>query len=360
MNAMFPPIGHTHAFDWDSRVQGIIPRPEPTVCRIVILLVPGFSQLTLSSFVDPLRVANSISDRTFFEWLVSSSDGRPVECASGISVSAKSMFARVAADLRSSDRPDMIVVCAGEGVENQAPASLMKLLRLSRRHRIPIAALGTATWLLAEAGILNDNACTIHWEKLPALSETFGRLRVTDSLFVRDGDVVTCAGEFASFDLALELISENLGKEGASAVFRHTTAGQWRSGSERQWASGAQHAGMSEKLAEVVRLMEQHIEDPIPMNDIGKCIGLSPRQIERLFERYVSCSPMRYYLRLRLEWARRLIEQTEMPLIEIAVACGFVSPSHFSKCFREVFGKAPSAYRGRRERTRPGSSQFRA
>ncbi|RWK55929.1 GlxA family transcriptional regulator [Mesorhizobium sp.] len=349
MNALFPTLGEARAVDRESRAPGIIVRLDPPVCRIVILLVPEFSQLTLSSFIDPLRVANSVSDRTFFEWAVSSTDGGTVECASGMSVSTNKTFARVAAELQSSDRPDMMVVCAGEGVENHAPASLTKLLRLCRRYRIPIAALGTATWLLAETGILNDNACTIHSQKLPALAETFDRLRVTDSLFVADGDVVTCAGEFASFDLALELISERLGKEGALAVLRHTNASRWRSGSERQWAIGAQYAEMSEKLPEVVRLMEQHIEDPLHMNDIAECVGLSPRQIERLFERYVSCSPMRYYLRLRLEWAKRLINQTNMPLLQIAVACGFVSSSHFSKCFREFFGKSPSAYRGRRE-----------
>ncbi|TIU68314.1 MAG: helix-turn-helix domain-containing protein [Mesorhizobium sp.] len=236
----------------------------------------------------------------------------------------------------------MIVVCAGERVESHASASLMKLLRLCRRHRIPIGALGTATWLLAETGILNDTACTIHWEKLTALSESFGRLRVTDRLFVRDGDVVTCAGEFASFDLAMELISDHLGKDYASAVCRHTTAGHWRLGSDRQGATGAQYTSISKRVAEVISLMEQHIEDPLPLYDIAKCVGLSRRQIERLFERYVSCSPMRYYLRLRLEWAKRLIEQTNMPFLEIAVACGFVSSSHFSKCFREIFGKAPS------------------
>ncbi|TIT28748.1 MAG: helix-turn-helix domain-containing protein, partial [Mesorhizobium sp.] len=198
----------------------------------------------------------------------------------------------------------------------------------------------------AETGILNDTACTIHWEKLTALSETFGRLRVTDSLFVRDGDVVTCAGEFASFDLAMELISDHLGKDSASAVCRHAIAGQWRSGSDKQWATGAQYACTSKRVAEVIRLMEQHIEDPLTFCDIAKSVGLSRRQIERLFERYVSCSPRRYYARLRLERAKRLIEQTKMPLLEIAVACGFVSSSHFSKCFRETFGRVPSAYRG--------------
>ncbi|TIW20763.1 MAG: GlxA family transcriptional regulator [Mesorhizobium sp.] len=337
---------HLGAICWDSREQPARPSSHPVFYHIVILLVPGFSQLSLSSFVDPLRVANSVSERTFFRWVVSSSEGGPVESASGISVTAHKTFASVAKDLRSGDRPAMILVCAGDTVKGQASASLIKLLRLSRRYRIPIAALGTATWLLAQNGILNDDtACTIHWEKLTALSETFGRLQVIDSLFVRDRDVVTCAGELASFDLAMELISDHCGVESASAVCRHTTAGQWRVGSDRQWSTGAQYTSLSKKVAEVIRLMEQHVEDTLSLYDIAKCVGLSRRQIERLFERYVSCSPMRYYARLRLERAKRLIEQTNMPFLEIAVACGFVSSSHFSKCFREIFGKTPSDWR---------------
>ncbi|WP_084508481.1 GlxA family transcriptional regulator [Mesorhizobium sp. WSM3224] len=345
MNARFPPIIPPSSGEWHRTGGAFTSRHDLAAYRMVILLVPGFSQLTLSSFVDPLRVANSVSCRAFFGWSVASSDGRPVVCASGISVCPNKSFAEVASDLQRSDRPSAVVVCAGAGVESHPLASLMNIIHLCRGHRIPIAALGTATWLLAKSGILNGTSCTIHWEKLPALRETFGRLHVTDSLFVWDGDVVTCAGELASFDLALELIHHNLGKESAAAVFEHTGAGQWRSGSEKQSSIGAKYAGLSQKLAEVVRLMEQHVEDPLSMRDIAKCVGLSPRQIERLFVQYVSCPPMRYYRRVRLEWAKRLIEQTNMPFLEIAVACGFISSSHFSKSFRELFGKAPSACR---------------
>ncbi|RWP96676.1 GlxA family transcriptional regulator [Mesorhizobium sp.] len=346
MNVPFSPNAHLGPVGWDSREQAVLISNHPAVYHIAILLVPGFSQLSLSSFVDPLRVANTFSERTLFKWAVSSSDGGPVESASGLSVTAHNTFASLAADLRGGDRPATILVCAGAKVESQASTSLIKLLRLSRRYRIPVAALGTATWLLAENGILHDDtACTIHWEKLTALSETFGRLQVTDSLFVRDGDVVTCAGELASFDLAMELISDHCGADSASAVCRHTTAGQWRAGTDRQWSTGAQYASLSKKIAEVIRLMEQHVEDTLSLHDIAKCVGLSRRQIERLFERYVSCSPMRYYARLRLERAKRLIEQTNMPFLEIAVACGFVSSSHFSKCFREIFGKTPREWR---------------
>ncbi|MEI8703471.1 GlxA family transcriptional regulator [Mesorhizobium sp. ISC15] len=339
-------IDRSHTVEWDIKRQVVTRYDQCGVYRLAILLLPGFSQLSLSSFVDPLRLANSISGRSFFEWAVSSPDGEPVECASGIFVSVGKSFASVASYLRSNGLPNMVIVCAGEKVERHASASLMNILRLYRRHSVPISALGTATWLLAESGILTDAACTIHWNKLAALSETFGRLHVTNSLFVRDGDVVTCAGEFASFDLAMELISDHLGRDNASAVCRHTTAGQWRSGSCRQWETGGEYVGVSKKVAEVARLMEQHIEDPLPLQDIAKCVGLSRRQVERLFERHVSCSPKRYYLRVRVEWAKRLIEQTNLPLLEVAVASGFLSSSHFSKCFRDVFGTAPSACRG--------------
>ncbi|MEI9418930.1 GlxA family transcriptional regulator [Mesorhizobium sp. Cs1321R2N1] len=348
MNAVFPVIVDSRSLVQGNGQEMIAPRDTHARCRLAVVLLPEFSQLSLSSFIDPLRLANSISGRPFFEWVLSSPDGRPVTCASGIVISVSREFTDVVKEVGSAGGPDMVIICAGDSVQKQASASLFSLLRTCRRHQVPISALGTATWLLAESGILNDTCCTIHWDKLAALSATFGRLRVTDSLFVRDRGLVTCAGEFASFDLAMELITNYFGNNTASAVCRHTTAKQWRSGCDRQRAIGAQYAGASKKVAESIRLMEQHIEDPLPLCDIARCIGLSRRQIERLFQRYLSCSPMRYYVRVRLEGAKRLIEQTDIPLLEIALSCGFVSSSHFTKRFRECFGKAPSALRARR------------
>ncbi|RWP29685.1 GlxA family transcriptional regulator [Mesorhizobium sp.] len=348
MNALFPTIVDSRSLVRGNGQEMTAPRNTDAGCRLAVLLLPEFSQLSLSSFIDPLRLANSISGRPFFEWVLFSPDGRPVTCASGIVISVSRDFTGVVRELGSGRGPDMVIICAGDSVQKQASALLFSLLRTCRRQQVPISALGTATWLLAESGILDDTRCTIHWDKLAALSATFGRLHVTDSLFVRDRGLVTCAGEFASFDLAMELITNYLGNHTASAVCRHTTATQWRSGSDRQWAIGAQYTGASKKVAEAIRLMEQHIEDPLPLWDIAKCVGLSQRQIERLFRRYVSCSPMRHYLRVRLEEAKRLIEQTNMPLLEIALSCGFVSSSHFTKRFRECFGMAPSALRARR------------
>ncbi|MER9426825.1 GlxA family transcriptional regulator [Mesorhizobium sp. M0317] len=353
MNAPFSTNGSMGLVGRDERRHDAVAREEADY-RVAILLLPGFSQLSLSSFLDPLRLANSVAGRRFFEWSVSTADGKSVECACGISVSADHAFSKTVAAISSVARPHMVVLCAGEQVETQASAPLINLLRLCRRHRVPIAALGTATWLLAQSGLLNDAPCTIHWGKMPALTETFSGLNVMNNLFVSNGDITTCAGGFAPFHLVMELVSNRLGKETASAVCHHTTALQWRSGSDMQWEASAEFAGVSKTMSEIISLMEQHIEDPLALYDIAQCVGRSRRQIERLFERYVSCSPMRYYLRLRLERAKQLIENTDMPQLEIAVACGFVSASHFSKCFRGAFGRSPAEHRGcSSETTRP-------
>ncbi|CDX11463.1 HTH-type transcriptional regulator glxA [Mesorhizobium plurifarium] len=313
--------------------------------RLAILLFPGFSQLSLSSFLDPLRLANTVAGRRFFEWSVSTSNGKPVECACGLSVSADHAFSNIVSMVSSSARPHMVVLCAGERVEAHASAPLINLLRLCRRDRVPMAALGTATWLLAQGGMLNDAPCTIHWEKMPALTETFSRLNVMNNLFVRNDDLITCAGEFASFHLAMELVSNWLGEETASAVCHYTTAVQWRSGSDKQWSASSEFASVSNTMSEIISLMEQHIEDPLSLHDIAQCVGYSRRQIERLFDRYVSCSPSRYYMRLRVERAKQLVEHTNMPQVEIAVACGFGTASRFSKCFRDAFGRSPTEHR---------------
>lgn len=343
MNALFSAGERSRIVAWDARRQAVDTRED--IFRLAIMIMPGFSQLSLSSFVDPLRLANSVCGRSFFKWTIASLDGRPVECASGFSLSVGGDFAGLGERIQPLDCPSMVIVCAGDRVEKQISASLSKTLRLCKRHGVPIAALGTATWLLAETGLLDGTACTIHWDKRAALAETFARLEVNDALFVRDPGLVTCAGEFASFDLVMELITEHLGKEIALAVCRHTTAGHWRSASDRQWTINADQTRVNKPITDVIRMMEEHIEDPLPLRDIARCVGRSQRQIERLFYRAVSSSPMRYYLHLRLARAKRLIEQTELPIVEIAIACGFASASHFSKCFRDAFGASPSGYR---------------
>ncbi|MEO5325630.1 GlxA family transcriptional regulator [Mesorhizobium sp. CC13] len=320
-------------------------RQQAAPAEFLVLLLPGFSQLCLSSLVDPLRLANMLSGRDLFHWKLTSLDGRSVASASGITVEVSGCFAE-AASAALYEPQSTFTICAGEGVERHSSHELRALLRRAARAQLPIQALGTATWLLADAGLLSEARCTIHWTKMAALSETFYDLATDDALFVRDGQIVTCAGELAAFDLAIDLVQERCGAELARSICQHVTADRWRDGASCQSVPpGLRYGNTGKKLLRIIRLMEQNIEEPLSLEEISARVSLSRRQIERLFERHLSTTPWQHYLGLRLAKARQLIELTAMPIMDVAVACGFVSSSHFSKSFRDHFRVLPSKLR---------------
>lgn len=311
--------------------------------EFLVLVLPGFSQLCLASFIEPLRLANSLSGPALFDWKIISLDGKPVRCASGISVGVSGSLADIGDSL---DPHVSLVLCAGEGIENVNVPSLRGILRRFVRTKVPILALGTATWLLADAAVLDQTRCTIHWGWMAALSETFEGLAVADALFVRDGQIVTCAGEFAAFDLAVELVQQHGGAGLASRICQHVGADRWRDGASGQSVPpGLRGTGAGERLLPVIRLMEANLEEPITLGKLARQVDLSRRQIERLFERHLSRTPAQHYRALRLAKARQLVEMTNLSIMDVAIACGFVSASHFSKTFREHFGRLPTELR---------------
>jgi len=317
---------------------------EPRTTKFLILLVPGFSQLCLSSLIEPLRLTNELMDRDVFTWRLVSLDGKSVECASGISIGVNSSLSE---QEKVFGPRTSLVICAGNGVENHAKTALRGFLRRCDRTNVAIYALGTATWLLADAAVLRGGRCTIHWSRMAALSETFRDLTVDDALFVRDGHIVTCAGDFAAFDLAIDLINERGGANLVNSICQHVTADRSREGTNFQSVPPSLRFGVAgRRLLPIVKLMEQHLEEPLALQEISRRVSLSRRQVERLFVRHLSTTPAQHYFALRLARGRQLIELTDLPIMDIAIACGFVTSSHFSKAFRDRFGQAPSELRG--------------
>lgn len=314
------------------------------VAEFTILVLPGFSQLCLASLVEPLRLANSLTRSTLFSWKIISLDGSAVECASGVSVGVMGSFAEISKTLHPHAS---LVLCAGENVERLADAAVRGTLRQLLRAKVPIYALGTATWLLADAAVLHNTRCTIHWGRMAALSEQFEDLSVDDALFVRDGQIVTCAGKFAAFDLAIDLVQQRGGTDLASSICQHVAADRWRDGASAQSVPpGLRYGSAGKRLLPIIKLMDANLEDPLSLEEISICLGISRRQIERLFKHHLSRTPFQHYLTLRLAKARQLIELTDMSIMDVAVACGFVSSSHFSKTFRDHVGLLPSELRG--------------
>ncbi|MER8499321.1 GlxA family transcriptional regulator [Mesorhizobium sp. M0751] len=313
---------------------------------IAVLVLPGFSHLALHAYIEPLRIANAVSRLPLFRWRIAGTDGQAVVGANGLSIPVDVTVEELAADGSYDCRLNQFVVVAGEPVEKQMTPHLNAFLRLLARRGIPISAVGTATWLLAQTGLLAESRCTIHWSRLAAFSEVFHKPRIRDSLFVRDGQYSTCAGELAAFDLAVDLVAGHAGAYVAQEVCRHATVEGQRSGSNRQTGpSGLAFAGVSDKLAMAMRIMEENVETALSMGDVAGRVGISRRQLERLFAIHIGQPPARHYLRVRVDQAKRLLEGTRMPIIDIAVACGFISASHFAKCFRIINGLSPQQCR---------------
>lgn len=345
-----PEVGRP-VFDNDNPPRGLrgptlAAGPDMRRQTIAFLLFPGFSLLSLSSFLVPFEKANAVLDEALFDWHFASRDGKPVTCSGGFEVPATRSFAGMRPEPGCSRKPDMVVLVSGSDVENQVSPELSGAIRICRRQGIPIVALGTATWLLAAMGALHGATCTIHWEKMAAFAETFDGPKIIDSIYADDGGITSCAGEFAAFDLAVGLIAKKLGSRVAEDVCSRAITDRPREATAPQnrvaWIA---FEGVSRKLVQAIRLMEQNLQEPIDLAVISRRLSVSRRQIERLFGTYVGTTPHKYYLKLRLDRARQLLEGTGMPVVEVAIACGFVSPSHFTKCFRQHHHLAPTEVR---------------
>lgn len=310
------------------------------------LLVPEFSMIAFSAAVEPLRMANLLSGRTLYRWHVVTTDGGPVVASNGLALEP---------DCAMAEAPPVAVlfVCSGTNVRRTANKTILAWLRKLANRKAPLGALCTGSYLLAKAELLDGYRSTIHWENMASVHEEFPGLIVSSELFEIDRDRYTCSGGIAPLDMMLHLIGQQHGAPLAAAISEQFICERIRGRNDRQRIPLRLRLGTSQpKLVEAVALMEANIEEPMGPDELARHVGLSRRQLERLFQKYLSCVPTRYYLELRLTRARQLLLQTNLSIVDIAFACGFVSAPHFSKCYRDFFGRPP-----RDERLRQASAE---
>jgi len=210
-----------------------------------------------------------------------------------------------------------------------------------------MAGLCTAAYTLAKAGLLSQKKATIHWENQDSFTEEFHDIELTKSVFIVDGNRMTTAGGTSSIDLMLHLIADDYGEDLANATADQLIYSSIRTDQDTQRLSVPTRIGVRHpRLSQVIQMMEVNIEEPMSPSILAREVGMSTRQLERLFRRYVNRSPKRYYMELRLQKARNLLMQTDMSVINVALACGFTSPSHFSKCYRSHYDTTPYRERG--------------
>lgn len=316
--------------------------PLQLPARFGFLLIEDFTLISVASAIEPLRMANCLMGAEFYRWRTISETGEAARASDGLRINAD----------RGIDDPDVlanldaVIVCGGRRVEKQVTDPVVLWLRTAASAGLHLGSTCTGSYVLARAGLLDGYRCSINRENMAALAELFPKVQVRRSTYTIDRDRLTSSGGTTPVDMMLYLVRRQCGPEITAAVAEQFMHERVRSADDPQRAPLRYFKGkQSMKLASVVELMEANIKEPLSQLELASSVNLSRRQLQRLFQKYLACAPSRYYLQLRLQRARELLLQTDLGLVEIAAQTGFVSSSHFSKSYKELYDYSPSRER---------------
>lgn len=308
--------------------------------HVAFLLIDDFAQLAFANAIEPFRIANLVSGQPLYCWSLVAEDGEKAICSNG----AVTLADRGLDPLTPGDR---LFVISGSHVRERISRPVLDFLRRERRRGVQLGGICSGAYILAKAGLLDGLSCAMHWAFHDAFVEEFSEVALQRTVFVGNEPVVTASGGPAAADLMLHLIAQTHGGELATEVADQMVYNTVRSDDARQRLSFGPRLGFrSEALNRAVREMEAHLEDTIPVSVLAERVGVSARQLERLFGRHLNCSPKKYYLDLRLARGRNLLLQTDLSVQEISIACGFSTSANFTRAYRQTHGVTPTAERG--------------
>jgi transcriptional regulator GlxA family with amidase domain len=308
--------------------------------RIGLLLVPNFALMSYASATEPLRAANLIAGTDLYDVVQLSVDGNAVLNSTGLSVACAAL---------AEDGPSChtIFVCAGGSPRDWLPAEAGHgTLRKLSRQGVRIGGISSGAYVLAAAGLLDNRDFTIHWEHAGVLREAFPHLSPRQARYVIDGDRVTCAGGIAPLDMMHAMISERMGSHFARRVcdwYLHTAVAE--PGAPQRGSAPERFGTHHPALLAVLEKMEASIEHPLGRREMAKLVRVSTRHLDRLFSENLDQGFLETYRDIRLDHARRLVEQSPLSVGEIAFACGFSSAGHFSRAFKARFQATPHGLR---------------
>lgn len=303
--------------------------------RYGFLLLPNFSLIAFSSAIEPLRMANWVTGDDCYETTLISADGEPVASSFGVKT-------LVDCSLDSMPMLDAVFVCGASPIARTGNDAIIAWLRKQRQSGMAIGGIGTGSYLLACAGLLNNHKATIHWWDIESLREDFPLTQVTNNLFEIDNKRYTCSGGTAAMDMMLFLISQRHTMDLAASISEQFVCERMRTSDDQQRIPLKARIGVSQpKLIEAVQLIEANIEEPLSADDLARHVGVSRRHLERLFKKHLQTVPSKYYLELRLDRARQMLRRTDKSVLQVGLACGFSSASHFSTAYRSHYGLTP-------------------
>jgi transcriptional regulator GlxA family with amidase domain len=311
------------------------PRDPAAPLRFGFVLVPNFTLIGLGSAVDPLRIANMVAERRLYEFVTLSELGAPVEASDGV---------RVTPNFSLANAPvlDAALVIGPNPIPKTGVSTIVQWLKQRAADGVALGGVDTGSYFLARAHLLDGYRCTIHWEDMAELTDHFPHVIVSPKLFEIDRDRCSCSGGIAAVDMMIHLIKLGPGGRQLASAVSDLLICEHRGPDEQQKVPLRSLLGScSPKLTEAVTLMENNVEEPLSMEELATHIGVSSRQLERLFGESLQCTPSHYYLQIRLERAHQLLKKTNHSISDVAAACGFASIAHFTTRYGKAFGLPP-------------------
>ncbi|UWR05885.1 GlxA family transcriptional regulator [Ruegeria sp. B32] len=317
-------------------------QPEHRALKTAVLVLDECNTLSFASAVDPMRAANRLADRPAFDWDYVTATPEPAMLTSALQVPG--------IPLARLDHCDLMIVIAGFNLVRHATPSLLAGLRRIANTGATMAGIDGGPWLLAEAGLLDGHAATTHWEDLETFATRFPEVDVRPDRYTVSGNRLTSGGAIPAVEMMLHIIAARHGAGFAarvSGLFLYEGAPE---PGRPQSRTGAPHRHNA-LTARANAIMQAALDDPLPLAEIAKALGTSPRTLQQQFRLRLNTTPQDHYLQLRLAEARRLVTDSDMALMDVALATGFTSQSSFARAFRTAHGL--SARDLRQDRTQP-------
>lgn len=319
-----------------------------TIKKIGFLLLDQFSMLSFTSALEPLEVTNQLADKTLYEYFTATADGEVVRSSSGVAVIPDFTVA----ELVSTRQIDALIVIGGIEVPDVNRLLQSSLQRCSSAG-VALGGVASGVLALAKAGFLDGHSCSVQRDFMALLKEERPNVAVSLKQFTLNPQRFSCTGGSAAIEMMINRISAEQGADIAHAVGE---ALLYEPGATaQQLLLPEQVRATQPKLVEIITLMEANLEEPLSLTELAGYVGISRRHLERIFKKHLGCSPLKYYIRLRLLAARQLLKQTSRPIIDVAAACGFVSAAHFSKCYKAHMNITPKA---ERQGARPNAEEL--
>ncbi len=320
---------------------------DQSPANIDLLILDDATMLTVASVIDPLRAANRLSDKRLFNWNIHSPGGESIQLMGGFQIAANAAFASAGETAaNNAGSADCLIIIASFNHHQHATPRLIQQIRKHAPRYAMICGVEAGPWLLARAGIVTRHRITTHWEDLEEIAQRYPDLTVLADRYVTDGKIWTCGGASPALDMMLKLIEMRHGRSIALEVASVFIYDQMHAATDSQPNLSLGRLENDEpRIARAVRIMEKNIDAPLPIAKIAAQIPVSVKMMEILFRRHLQITPAKYYLRLRLNAARKLLLDSRLSILDISIRCGFESQSSFSRCFRSRYGQSPSGLR---------------